>query len=134
MVLPRFACSFRLVLGAWAAIVALPAAQAFDVYYLPTGSSAWNTGNNWADSPGGTPRGSAPNATFEEVAVISTGGTATLNAAATNPVGGVSLGQDSLDGNVGPGTLTIGAGGSLMSQATASTNGMAPERAQERSI
>jgi hypothetical protein len=91
----------------------------FDVYWLPAGSSDWNNGNNWSDAVGGFPRGSVPSADFEEVAVINTGGTATLTSAAGDVVGGVVLGASPTD----VGTLSISSGGSLTSAVSSTTNG-----------
>lgn len=97
-----------------------PSALAFDVFWLPAGSSNWNTVNNWSDTAGGGPRGAVPSAFFEEVGVINNGGTATLTSAIAETTGGVALGQAAADS----GTLSIGSGGAFVSEVSATTNGV----------
>ena len=97
-----------------------PSASAFDVFWLPAGSSDWNGVNNWSDTAGGAPRGAVPSALFEEVGVINNGGTATLSGAIAATTGGVALGQAAADS----GTLTIGSGGVFVSEVSATTNGV----------
>jgi hypothetical protein len=80
----------------------------FPVYWLPTGTSNWNTATNWSYTEGGAPRAEgAPSLTFEEFGVINNGGTASLTAAIVQDAGGVELGQAATDS----GTLSIGPGG-----------------------
>jgi hypothetical protein len=80
----------------------------FPVYWLPTGTSNWNTATNWSYTEGGAPRAEgAPSLTFEEFGVINNGGTASLAAAIVQDTGGVELGQAATDS----GTLSIGSGG-----------------------
>lgn len=111
--------SFLAVAAAIGCLGLSQARAAFDVFWLPAGSGNWNTGANWADLEGGAPRGDIPSAFFEEIAVINNGGTATLSAAAGDTTGGIVLGRTATDS----GTLTISSGGSLVSEASASSNG-----------
>ncbi|BBO35237.1 hypothetical protein [Lacipirellula parvula] len=104
-------------------IAASPQATAgFDIYWLPTGSSGWNSNANWSYTPGGAARPEgAPGAAFEEIGVINNGGTATLGTAIIQDVGGVSLGQAAADS----GTLSITSGGVFNSVVSPSTTGAA---------
>lgn len=91
----------------------MPRAQAFDIPWLPTGTSGWNTTANWTG-------GFVPAASAEEVGVINNGGTATLSAPIADNAGGVVLGQAAADS----GTLSITAGGAFVSVTSPSTNGV----------
>ncbi|MGL4514542.1 MAG: hypothetical protein ACRCT8_15750 [Lacipirellulaceae bacterium] len=88
-------------------------AHAFDVTWT-AGTSSWTTGSNWTGS-------AVPEATFEEVAIITNGGTALLSAPAPNAAGltlGLGSGQS--------GTLRVLSGGSIQFVAsTGGTNGNA---------
>jgi hypothetical protein len=119
MALSRFFLATTLVALCVGAGLA-PSASAFDVFWLPAGSSSWNGVNNWSDTAGGGPRGIVPTATNEEVGVINNGGTATLSTAISVPTGGVALGQAAADS----GTLSIGSGGVFVSEVSATTNGV----------
>jgi hypothetical protein len=119
MALSRFFLTTTLAALCVSACLA-PSALAFDVFWLPAGSSDWNGVNNWSDEPAGTPRGIVPTAGNEEVGVINNGGTATLSTAISVPTGGVALGQAATDS----GTLTINPGGVFTSEVSATTNGV----------
>jgi autotransporter family porin len=106
-----------IVLGTAAAFA--PAARAFDVFWLPTGSADWNGVNNWSDTAGGAPRGNVPGAAFEEQGIINNGGTATLGSAISEITGAAILGQAAADS----GTLTINSGGVFTAATSPSTNG-----------
>jgi hypothetical protein len=88
-------------------------AHAFDVLWN-AGTSSWTTGANWVG-------GAVPEATFEEVAIITNGGTALLSEPAPNAAGltlGLGSGQS--------GTLRVQSGGSIQFVAsTGGTNGNA---------
>jgi hypothetical protein len=71
----------------------------------PTGASNWNTAGNWST-------GAVPNVAMEDAAIINNGGTAQLNAAATNQVGSIVLGQGAVANESG--TLEIQNGGSIV--------------------
>jgi hypothetical protein len=93
--------------------VGMPRVQAFDVLWLPAGTSGWNSPANWTG-------GFVPAAASEEVGVINNGGTATLSTAIADIAGGVVLGQAAADS----GTLSISSGGAFVSQVSSTTNGV----------
>jgi hypothetical protein len=95
-----------------AGVASMPRVQAFDILWLPAGTSGWNTPANWT-------AGAVPSADFEEVGVINNGGTATLSAPIAVTTGGVALGQAAAES----GTLSISSGGVFVSEASATTNG-----------
>lgn len=102
--------------------VGMPRAQAFDIFWLPAGSSGWNSTANWSYTAGGPARSEgAPSADFEEVGIINNGGTATLTTAIVQNTGGLTLGQAAADS----GTLSVSSGGAFNSVVTGSTNGAA---------
>jgi hypothetical protein len=80
-------------------------ARAQNVFWDNPGVGDYNTLTNWSTDI-------VPDAAFNEVAVVSNGGTAFLNAAAATPVAAVVLGQLANQS----GTLEIRGGGSLISE------------------
>lgn len=113
MVLLKFSFAAVAAVAIGVGLSAVRSAQAFDILWVPAGSSGWNTGANWS-------LGAVPEAAFEEVGVINNGGTATLATPISAPVGGVALGQTATDS----GTLSISTGGVFTSLASASTDGI----------
>jgi PEP-CTERM motif len=124
MMLPRFRLAVVVACGVVVPFCLAHRADAqlgnFPVYWLPAGSSNYNTGANWSNTPGGAPRGTEPDAAFEEVGVIDNGGTATFSAPVTTSAGGFVLGQTA--GQTG--ALGISTGGSFTSVTSASTDGI----------
>jgi hypothetical protein len=115
--------TFWAVAGAFAAVAltALPAGAQLNRNWLPTGTADYSSSANWSE-------GFVPDATFDERAVINNGGTAVVNSSVLAP-SAVLLGQaagnsgtleitsggtlpvDLLGGNMGLGTVTVGAAG-----------------------
>ena len=93
--------------------VGMPRAQAFDILWLPAGTSGWNSPANWTG-------GFVPSGAVEEVGVINNGGTATLLTPIADIAGGVVLGQGAADS----GTLSISSGGAFVSEVSSTTNGV----------
>lgn len=120
MMLSRRSRAAGLVVALAMGMAGVRQAFAFDVVWLPVGTSGWNTGANWADMGSPTTRDAIPSAINQEMGVINNGGTATLAAPIGEATGGVTLGQAAAD----TGTLSITSGGVFTSVVSGSTTGV----------
>jgi hypothetical protein len=91
-------------------------AAADEVFWLPAGTSNFNTPTNWERLPAGSGNTGAPLSLNNESAVIINGGTAEVNSTVANNPGSVRLGAATVNLLAGSGTLRILPGGNLTAE------------------